>query len=109
MQCWKFLLQMPDVEEERFPLMHLLRGRLVLALQYWLWRVQAWMHGPSWDVAPEGLVLLPDQEDNLRILCEALQMKDKELMEACSLFIVVRRILPYGCQQQNVCYIMCRV
>ena len=109
MQCWKFLLQMPDVEEERFPLMHLLRGRLVLALQYWLWRVQAWMHGPSWDVAPEGLVLLPDQEDNLRILCEALQMKDKELMEACSLFIVARRILPYGCQEQNVFYIMCRV
>lgn len=71
-------------------LAQLCRGRLVLAMQSWLWRLQAWLHAPSWDSKLEGPVSLPVQEEALRGLRNSLHMNDEDLLRASNHIAVVR-------------------
>ena len=80
------------MDEGRMVLAQLCRGRLVLAMQFWLWRMQAWLHVPSWASKPEAPVHLPIQEENLRGLCEALRLNDEELLQTSNYLVVVRAL-----------------
>ena len=67
----------------------LLRGRLVLALQYWLWRAQAWQHRRSWEPQKGDVSLTVQMAQALDTLSEAVRLSDTELLHHCSLLQVV--------------------
>lgn len=79
--------------EQRMALAQVCRGRLVLAMQFWLWRMQAWLHEPSWTPKAEAPAHLAAQEENVRRLCDALRLNDEELLQN-SYVIVVRTVPP---------------
>ena len=87
-------MQMPSGDPRRTILAQMCRGRLVLAMQFWLWRTQAWLHEPSWTSKPEAPVHLSVQEENLRGLCEALHLSDEELLQTSNYLIVVCAFFP---------------
>ena len=74
---------------ELMPLASLCRGRLILALQYTLWRLEAWLHEPSWTVTPETMPVPQMIRDSLNELHEALCMGDDALIHICPLLQVV--------------------
>ena len=83
-------MQGPNVDDNSQQLAQLCRGRLVLAMQSWLWRGQAWLHAPSWASKPEAPLSLPIQDAALRGLRESLHMNDEDLLHTCNYLIVVR-------------------
>lgn len=84
------MLRAQGVLEEKFvPLALLGRGRLVLALRFWLWRVQAWQHQPSWSHTPDNVPPTPDQYTSLHELCAALRMSDSDLLTSTNYLKVV--------------------
>lgn len=69
------------------------RGRLVLTLQYWLWRAQAWQHAPSWEPQEGDVGLTVQMTEALDILSEAVRLSDAELLRHCNLLQVVGDVL----------------
>ena len=65
------------------------RGRLVLTLQHWLWRAQAWQHAPSWEPQEGDVALTVRMTEALDILSEAVRLNDAELLRHCNLLQVV--------------------
>ena len=76
------------MDEGRQALAQVCRGRLVLSMQFWLWRMQAWLHKPSWTSKPEAPVHLAAQEESVRGLCEALRLDDEELLQTPYVIVV---------------------
>ena len=65
------------------------RGRLVLSLQYWLWRAQAWQHRPSWEPQEGDAGLTLQMAQALNALSEAVRLDDAQLLRNCTLLQVV--------------------
>ena len=82
------------VTVEMMPLVSLCRGRLILALQYTLWRLEAWLHEPSWTVTPKTTPVPQMIRDSLTELHEALRMGDDDLIQHCPLLQVVGTCSP---------------
>ena len=87
-------MQGPIMDEHRTALAQVCRGRLVLAMQFWLWRMQAWLHQPSWAPQPGTPASLSPQEENLCSLCSALHLNDEELLQTSPYISVVRTVSP---------------
>ncbi len=68
----------------------LCRGRLVLAMQCWLWRLEAWLHAPSWTSKLDPPLRLQMHDEALRGLCMNLHLDDEDLLRTSNYLVVVR-------------------